>query len=288
MNSFVNSNKVSVCSLLLDSKNKVVFDCFLVKSSDFTFDNPAFFVDVHQSQSGLFNSIVEKNSFRKRVQVVSLDHEMEVTAIYAAGIMPERDEGEKQVWDEEVETGLEIEDIEGYSAFFDPRNKFLGTRTIASAGCIDFSSDMIKQDIEFYKIFRILAGVAEGPCIVGHNPLHLSFDKLNFINNHEDWVEKDTGKTKTLPFVVTENAPNFTDSIGIPFMLADLNFSNKAEGKILDKDKNVVGHILESSKNVGLGKGNIQKFFEGCFLEDGRRIFFWNPMRIDDLNSLGE
>jgi hypothetical protein len=289
MKSFIASKKVSICTLLLDSRNKVICDCFVIKSPDFSINDPIFFLDVHTSHSHLLSSIIEKNSFRKNVKLMNLEADMEVTAVYSSSIMPESDEGSKQVWEEELGTEMNIEDVEGYMAFIDPRSRLLGTRTIASAGSIEFSSEMVNEGVEFYKIIRILAGVAEGPSAEGQNPIHLCFDKLNFIHSDEkEGLEKDFGRTGTLPFVITNEPQKVRDIIGIPMWLAQKEFIHKAEGKIFDKDHKVIGNVIESCKNVGLGKGNIEKFLEGCFLEDGRTLFFWNPLHMIDLKKLND
>lgn len=219
---------------------------------------------------------------------MTLNEEMEVTAVYSPFITPDANEGTKQIWDEELEKGVNMEDVEGYTAFIDPRSRMLGTRTVASAGSIEFSEEMVNEGVEFYRMYRILAGVAEGLSAEGQNPLHLCFDKLNFIHSDKQWPEKNIGSTGTLPFAITNEPQKVRDIIAIPNWLVEMNYSQSVEGKIFDKDHKVVGNIIESCKNVGLAKGNIERFLEGCYLEDGRKLFFWNPAHMVDLNKFND
>jgi hypothetical protein len=201
--------------------------------------------------------------------------EMEVTSTFSQEIVPDAREGSKQTWTEEFDESINKEDSQDYVAFVDPRLKKLGTRTLSAPGMLDVSEELIQVDLDYYKSHRILAGVPEGPSLVGQNPLVFGMNYFHMVPKDKVFNELQ-GNDGILPFAVSDDHQGEELVMDYPFYLLDVDYKIPVQGKVLDKDGKTVGIVVESCKNLGFVRGNIQKMNE-CRLSDGRKLVTWIP-----------
>lgn len=227
------------------------------------------------------HSSISHLNFRKNVNFFDISSDTEVTATYSQDIRPESKAGYRQEWSVESDPNINIEDTDDYIAFVDPRLKSLGTRTICAKGCLELNEELIQTDLNHYKAYRILAGVPEGQILYSQSPFVFGLDFLNMIDLKKNLaLEKEKEKFKktdsVLPFAVSDQSDKNLAVMDSPFFLLDEEFKDTLGGKVIDGSGNVIGIVLDSCKNVGFVRGNVEKM-KDCVLEDGRKIILWKP-----------
>jgi transferase CAF17, mitochondrial len=296
---FSQSSLSALSTLFLDPKGRILFDAILSKPSSFSLSDPLFFIDIHKSQKSRFQSHIDRYSFRKDAHLADLENAIEITVAYSDMISPQEIEGSGQKWteiDEELKISNDeaVINLHGYSAFVDPRTKALGSRTVAAAGVIEAENEVEFKPVEFFNNFRRLCGICEGPSAEGQIPHMLNFQLLNSISfNKGCYLGQELVarthfqgviRTSTFPFVIGDGFGEFNAAMNVPIGMVDEKY--KSDGKmhkIVDKNGNAIGQVLEVMNNIGICKVKNEGSENLAFFEDGTKIRYWKPgWMLDD------
>ncbi|OMJ93662.1 hypothetical protein SteCoe_3361 [Stentor coeruleus] len=298
---FVSSSQAGLFALFLDPKGRILCDGMISKISQFDKTKPVFFIDVHKAHKEFLEAHIQRYAFRKDATLHCLDEDMEVQATFSEIILPEEKEGTRQKWEDLDEQLLPKDDedtlnIHGYTAFVDPRNKVLGTRTISAKEVLEIDENIIKKDANFYNAFRMLAGICEGPDTVNHIPHMLNFHLLNAISfNKGCYVGQELIarthtqgilRTITIPFIANSNLENFDQSLFVPISLYESNdYMVKQGEKILDIEGKTIGQVISCNKNIGLAKVKIESSEGKALFADGVSLNLFKPLWLSEVYS---
>lgn len=288
-------------ALFLDPKGKIIFDSIISKIPKFDPKNPIFYIDTNISHSSLLEAHIQNYSFRKQISINNLTNSLEIHATYSEYMIPEISEGSAQEWTD-FDVPLEIPDEEniinlhGYTAFIDPRTKYLGSRTISGVDSLEIDNEIVQKPVSFYHNFRRLCGVCEGPSMVGQIPHVLNLHELNAISftkgcyvGQELIARTQTQgvlRTITLPFIISTSFEKFDEAIYVPISMVDEKYEKTHNSeKISDDQGNFIGQVIESDKNIGIAKVKIDSSGNYAFLPDKSRVFFWKPSWISKITS---
>lgn len=295
---FVLSSQAGLFALFLDPKGRILCDGIISKTPQFDKTKPVFFIDVHKAHIEFLEAHIQRYAFRKDAILHCLAYDMEVQATFSDMILPEEKEGTSQKWKEIDEQLIPKDDedtinIHGYTAFVDPRNKVLGTRTITAKDVLEIDDHIIKKDASFYNAFRMLAGICEGPDIENQIPHMLNFHLLNAISftkgcyvGQELIARTHTQgilRTITVPFIVDSNLENFDQSIFVPINLyGSVDYIVKKGDKILDNEGKSIGQVIACDKNIGLAKVKTESSEGKAFFADGVSLNLFKPLWMSE------
>lgn len=241
-------------ALHLYTKTSKLIDFVLVKVPRFVKEKPVFFLELDKDiADDLFKVLKD---FCK-VEDVSSDFEV----LAATTNLSEFEEGERifleeegnMVYDHEVEDSLT-----GYVSYVDPRSRSLGSRIISVEGCVESENP---KDLSYYKMWRIMHGIAEGPSIRDSDPNHLNFQYFNNEAGPESQVS-------TYSACVFSSGKDELDA----------NFTKPLTSlRVLDRSHKFIGKVFDQHLNFCL-----LKLFETptseLFLETGEKINAWKPV----------
>ena len=168
----------------------------------------------------------------------------------------EEDEGE-MAFDPDLQRNLI-----GYVSFVDPRTRFLGSRIIAVSDCIE-ADDM--KDMNFYRMWRIINGVAEGTGVENNELSHLNFQYFNGQKGFESEVE-------TYCAMVITGMKKSQIEIAV-----DYDYNKKLNSlRVIDSNGKFFGVVYENYHNLLLIK-LVEKPTDKLLLENGDKVNIWRP-----------
>ena len=251
---FTGEKMINKQALHLHTRTNKLIDFVLAKVPKFVKEKPVFFLEFDKDIASDVYGILK--DFCK-VEDVSSDFEV----LAATTTLSEFEEGERifleeegnMVYDHEVEGSLT-----GYVSYVDPRSRSLGSRIITVEGCVESENP---KDTNYYKMWRIMHGIAEGPSIRDSFADHLNFQYFNGEAGLQSEVSTYSGSVFSSG--KDELDPNFNRSL--------------LSLRVLDKSHKFIGKIFDQHLNFCL-----IKLFETpsseLFLETGEKINAWKPV----------